>query len=180
MLDTGGRSPSSHLSWWLASVSCQRSEHRQRPRTLAAGPDDPRDAAASDTGSGDAAGLPFARGSGQERDVILGRALSAAVDALVVDGIETLSTPRRRGSAAGQPPKPGSSVLSGTSAVHRGCYDLAAYAERIAVGPPGRGVAGQSFRTCLRARTSSGQYQTTGRRARLDPPSCSRPPTIRD
>lgn len=83
----------------------------------------------------------------------LSRALGAAVDALVVDGLQ---------DAADRPdlvaPRPTSAseawlaaLLSGTSAVQDGAYDLAAYAERVAewMAPVGGVASAQSLRTCF-------------------------------
>ena len=87
-------------------------------------------------------------------EVVLSRALGAAVDALVVDGIATSA----QGRVAGAAPRPVSSheawlaaLLSGSSVVTEGAYDLGAYAERVTEwSAPVGGIAGQTFRTCLR------------------------------
>ena len=90
----------------------------------------------------------------QTADAVLSRALGAAVDALVVGGIE--SVVGHRGTS--QSVRPTSAheawllaLVSGASVVTEGAYDLNAYEERVSewFAPVG-GVAGQSFRTCLR------------------------------
>jgi SNF2 family DNA or RNA helicase len=97
-------------------------------------------------------------------EVVLGRALSAAVDALVVDGIAVMAPgrtplPAQRPAAAHEAWL--AALLAGSGAVVEGAYDLGAYAERVAEwSAPVGGLTGQTFRTCLRLEPPETEKQT--------------------
>ena len=89
----------------------------------------------------------------QSAEVVLGRALGAAVDALVVEGLASAGPSASR--VAAKPPSAADAWLwalsSGVSAVPDGSYDLAAYAERVAewAAPVGGMATAQALRTCF-------------------------------
>jgi len=97
---------------------------------------------------------------------VLGRALGAAVDALVVDGLAEASR-----QAAADWPRPLSApdawlaaLVRGSSAVQEGAYDLAAYAERIDdwTSPVAGVAAAHSLRTCFQLEPPPESSKVTG------------------
>jgi SNF2 family DNA or RNA helicase len=96
---------------------------------------------------------------------ILSRALGAAVDALVVDGLATVDS-RQDGSVRPQAASEAwlSALIAGTSAVQEGAYDLAAYAERVAAwaAPVGGVAAAHALRTCFQLVPPPDDTKVTG------------------
>ncbi|HZO27036.1 MAG TPA: DEAD/DEAH box helicase [Chloroflexota bacterium] len=102
----------------------------------------------------------------QSADVVLGRALGAAVDALVADGLAGAGTPHTANSV--KPPSAADawlwSLVNCVSAVPDGSYDLMAYAERVSewAAPVGGMATARGLRTCFQLEPPPDDAKVTG------------------
>ena len=102
----------------------------------------------------------------QSAETVLSRALGAAVDALVVDGLASAAVVENPDDV-----RPYSApdawlwaLNAGASAVAEGAYDLGAYAERVAewVAPVGGVAAAHALRTCFQLEPPPADAKLTG------------------
>ncbi|MGE3909836.1 MAG: DEAD/DEAH box helicase [Chloroflexota bacterium] len=102
----------------------------------------------------------------QSATTVLSRALSAAVDALVVDGLAAAELQNARDVP--RPPTAADAwiwaLTTGNSAVPEGAYDLGAYAERVTewAAPVGGVGAASALRTCLQLEPPPDGANTAG------------------
>jgi hypothetical protein len=102
----------------------------------------------------------------QSAEAVLSRALGAAVDALVVDGLAGREPDPTCGAvrAASAVDAWLSALAAGVSAVPEGAYDLGAYAERVAewAAPVGGVAAADGLRTCFQLEPPPDDAKITG------------------
>ena len=102
----------------------------------------------------------------QSAESVLSRALGAAVDALVVDGLAS-TEPAQEGTATRSSSASDAwlwALMNGVSAVAEGAYDLGAYAERVAdwAASVGGVAAARALRTCFQLEPPPDDAKVTG------------------